>query len=66
MTDVDSRLPVKTDDLVLGVDYNLIEYTYPSPAVEVILYKLLAVLIRTVTITYVSSSKKDVLTVSVT
>jgi len=61
----ESRLKVSEEALVLGVDYDLIEYSYPTNKTEVIDYKLNAVLVRTITVTYLTAAKKDIDTVTV-
>jgi hypothetical protein len=63
MSDEDDRMPVKTDELIFGVDFDTVDYTYPTPASEVITQKLGAVLIRTVTVIYTSANKKEILSV---
>lgn len=60
------RLRVATGELTAGKDYDRVDVTYPSAAVEVFTFSLSAVVVRVVTITYTSSSKKDLLSVVVT
>lgn len=50
-------------DFVMGVDYDLISYTYPTLSSEVITYTLGGSTVRTVTITYLTDKKRDISTV---
>jgi len=49
--------------LVAGTDYDTIDITYPTSTQELYTYKLSAASVRTVTVDYTSSSKKDILKV---
>lgn len=60
------RLRVTTKDLVLGVDYDRIDVTYPSSSQEVYTYKLSASTVRTVEVNYLTAAKKDITSVIIT
>ena len=52
--------------LVMGVDYDLITYTYPTTSSEKIVYTLGASVVRTIDITYLTANKTDISSVSIT
>jgi len=56
-------LKVFSGDLVLGVDYDTIDVTYPTATTEVFTYTLSGNTILALRITYTNSSKKDLLKV---
>ena len=60
----DDPLHVKTKELTPGVDYDLITAAYPNSTTEVYTYTLSAVTVLTTTVVYVTSSKKDISTVT--
>ena len=49
--------------LVIGVDYDTITATYPTGTTEVYTYTLSAATVQTITVTYTTSSKDDILSV---
>tara|TARA_R110000744_G_scaffold268687_1_gene382175 strand:- start:306 stop:566 length:261 start_codon:yes stop_codon:yes gene_type:complete len=50
---------VKEDDeLISGKDYDTISVSYPTTTTEVYEYKLSSIVIKTITVTYTTSSKK--------
>lgn len=54
---------VDSKGLVQGEDYDRIDVTYPTTSSEVFTYSLSASNVQVITITYVTSSKKDILNV---
>lgn len=66
--DANDRVAVRVIDAAnfqAGVDYDTITATYPDTVTEVFTYSLAAATVRTVTVTYVSSDKRDINTVVV-
>lgn len=61
---VDNPIPVKSDVLTPGVDYDEIDVTYPTTTQEIFTYTLSAVSVRTVTIDYTDACKEDILKVT--
>ena len=61
------RLRVAGKNLVLGVnkDYDRIDVTYPDNVTEVFSYSKESTLVQTITVTYLTSSKKDLSSVEV-
>ncbi len=57
------RLRVSGKDLIIGVDYDKIDATYPSNTEELFTYSLSAATVLTIKVTYTNSSKTDLLTV---
>jgi len=58
-----SPLFVDSNVLVQGEDYDRIDVTYPTTSSEVFTYSLLSSNVQVITITYITSSKKDILSV---
>ena len=55
----DMRTFLANSELVSGIDYDEIAITYPTDTTEIYTYKLSAVSIRTVTLTYLASDKSQ-------
>jgi len=60
------RLRVATKDLVLGVDYDRIDVTYPISTQEIYDYKLSTSTVRVVEVNYLTAAKKDITSVIIT
>ena len=59
----DTSFRVVTGELVLGVDYDKIDVTYPSGTVEEYAYSLVGTLVTTIRVTYLTAAKRDLLSV---
>lgn len=59
----DTSFRVVTGELVLGVDYDKIDVTYPSGTVEEYAYSLGGTLVTTIRVTYLTAAKRDLLSV---
>lgn len=55
-------LPVET----AGVDWDLLETSFPSPATDLFTYKKNTITVQTVLVTYLNSSKNVILSISKT
>ena len=55
------RYRVSGKDFAIGVDWDVVDATYPTPTTEVYTFKLNAAVVRTVQLTYVGAAKKDLL-----
>lgn len=51
--------------LIIGIDYDRIDVTYPSNTTELYTYSLAAVTIREILITYLAAVKRDITSVEV-
>ena len=60
-TDTAQEVLIGNGELVSGIDYDEIAVTYPTTTTEVFTYKLSAVTIKTITVTY-TDDIKNVLT----
>ena len=58
------RVVNSDSDLVIGVDYDTIDTTFPDSVTEVYTYTLSAVVVLQVQVTYTSSAKKTLLQVA--
>ena len=58
------RVVNSDSDLVIGVDYDTIDTTFPNSVTEVYTYTLSAVVVLQVQVTYTSSAKKTLLQVA--
>jgi hypothetical protein len=58
-------LKTTSDALVLGVDYDVIDITYPSTTTEVFTYTLATVEVQVIRLTYSSASKNILIKVEV-
>ena len=59
------RLRVSGKDLAIGVDYDRIDATYPTTTTEQYVYSKDTNIILTIEVTYVTSAKKEFLSVEV-
>lgn len=53
------RIRVSGKAFALGVDYDVIDITYPTTTTEVFTYTLNTVTVRTIRLTYATAAKKD-------
>lgn len=53
------RLRVSGKSIALGIDYDVIDITYPTSTTEIFTYSLATVEVRVIKITYASAAKKD-------
>jgi len=58
------RVVNSDSDLVIGVDYDTIDTTFPNSVTEVYTYTLSAVVVLQVQVTYTSAAKKTLLQVA--
>ena len=58
------RVVNSDSDLVIGVDYDTIDTTFPDSVTEVYTYTLSAVVVLQVQVTYTSAAKKTLLQVA--